>query len=174
MLNENSSQAERLATLSPDARAEFCAGLTEAQARALPHDWNCWARKNQLAPSGNWRTWLVMAGRGFGKQLALDTPLVTPQGWTTMGDVRRGDKAAQAAAKAPVSNGHWHAARGHGSIRGKDKTVISRNETRDHGCRPRIRAAMGNGGGCLPSTSASGPLALHELDHDALRAADES
>ena len=68
-------------------------------------------------------------------------------------------QAAQAAAKAPVSNGHWHAARGHGSIRGKDKTVISRNETRDHGCRPRIRAAMGNGGGCLPPTSAFGLLA---------------
>ena len=29
--------------------------------------------------------------RGAGKALALDTPLVTPSGWTTMGDVRVGD-----------------------------------------------------------------------------------
>lgn len=29
--------------------------------------------------------------RGFGKALAVDTPLPTPSGWTTMGDVREGD-----------------------------------------------------------------------------------
>lgn len=30
-------------------------------------DWPFWARQNQLAPLGNWMTWLVLAGRGFGK-----------------------------------------------------------------------------------------------------------
>lgn len=30
-------------------------------------DWNLTARPNQLAPSGEWLTWLVLAGRGFGK-----------------------------------------------------------------------------------------------------------
>lgn len=30
-------------------------------------DWQAWARPNQLAPSGSWLTWLVLAGRGFGK-----------------------------------------------------------------------------------------------------------
>ncbi|EJU11426.1 hypothetical protein LH128_18919 [Sphingomonas sp. LH128] len=29
--------------------------------------WRLWARPEQLAPIGDWRTWLVMAGRGFGK-----------------------------------------------------------------------------------------------------------
>jgi replicative DNA helicase len=29
--------------------------------------------------------------RGSGKALALDTPLATPSGWTTMGDVKVGD-----------------------------------------------------------------------------------
>lgn len=36
---------------------------------------------------------IIVAGRpGLGKALALDTPLPTPQGWTTMGDVRVGDE----------------------------------------------------------------------------------
>lgn len=35
---------------------------------------------------------IVVAGRpGLGKALALDTPLPTPDGWTTMGEVRAGD-----------------------------------------------------------------------------------
>jgi hypothetical protein len=33
----------------------------------------------------------VIAKKGGGKALALDTPLPTPAGWTTMGDVRAGD-----------------------------------------------------------------------------------
>nr|WP_236549103.1 terminase family protein [Novosphingobium sp. TCA1] len=30
-------------------------------------DWRLWARPSQIAPEGDWRVWLVMAGRGFGK-----------------------------------------------------------------------------------------------------------
>jgi phage terminase large subunit-like protein len=41
--------------------------MTDQQAKALLHDWHVWARPEQLPPPGNWRTWLVMAGRGFGK-----------------------------------------------------------------------------------------------------------
>jgi replicative DNA helicase len=33
-----------------------------------------------------------MAPGGHGKALALDTPLITPTGWTTMGDVQVGDE----------------------------------------------------------------------------------
>ncbi|WBC11136.1 replicative DNA helicase [Micromonospora sp. WMMA1947] len=36
---------------------------------------------------------IIVAGRpGLGKALALDTPLPTPQGWTTMGEVRVGEQ----------------------------------------------------------------------------------
>jgi replicative DNA helicase len=36
---------------------------------------------------------IVVAGRpGLGKALALDTPLATPDGWTTMGDIAVGDE----------------------------------------------------------------------------------
>ncbi|WP_407815534.1 hypothetical protein, partial [Staphylococcus aureus] len=34
---------------------------------------------------------IVAARPGVGKALALDTPLATPSGWTTMGDVAVGD-----------------------------------------------------------------------------------
>jgi len=30
-------------------------------------DWSLWARPAQLAPDGDWRIWLILAGRGFGK-----------------------------------------------------------------------------------------------------------
>ena len=34
----------------------------------LKHDWNFWARDNQLEPdSKDWNTWFINAGRGFGK-----------------------------------------------------------------------------------------------------------
>lgn len=41
--------------------------LTEAEKAKLKWEWPFWARPNQLPPEGDWNTWLVMAGRGFGK-----------------------------------------------------------------------------------------------------------
>lgn len=51
------------------------------------------ARADQRPPpwQDRWRTWAILSGRGTGKALALDTPLPTPSGWTTMGDVSVGD-----------------------------------------------------------------------------------
>jgi len=37
------------------------------QIEALLHDWEIWARPDQLAPAGDWTTWLVLGGRGAGK-----------------------------------------------------------------------------------------------------------
>lgn len=37
------------------------------------------------------QTFGILAKRGVGKALALDTPLPTPSGWTTMGEVKEGD-----------------------------------------------------------------------------------
>ena len=33
----------------------------------LLHDWHFWARGNQRPPDGDWTSWLILAGRGFGK-----------------------------------------------------------------------------------------------------------
>jgi len=43
------------------------ASLSDAEAAALEYDWRAWARPNQIAPPGDWDTWLILAGRGFGK-----------------------------------------------------------------------------------------------------------
>ncbi len=31
------------------------------------YDWSLWGRPEQIAPPGDWRVWLLLAGRGFGK-----------------------------------------------------------------------------------------------------------
>ena len=36
----------------------------------LLHDWELWAREDQLAPAGDWTTWLILGGRGAGKTRA--------------------------------------------------------------------------------------------------------
>lgn len=57
------SYAERFARLRPEARAE----LTPIELGSLEHTWRFWARPDQIAPAGEWSTWLILAGRGFGK-----------------------------------------------------------------------------------------------------------
>jgi phage terminase large subunit-like protein len=64
---ENLSEAESLALLPEPLRNQIIDGLTDQQARHLQFDWHWWARKNQLAPEGDWVHWLLLAGRGFGK-----------------------------------------------------------------------------------------------------------
>ena len=41
--------------------------LTDEQKTEVMWDWGLWARPKQLAPNGDWRVWLILAGRGFGK-----------------------------------------------------------------------------------------------------------
>jgi phage terminase large subunit-like protein len=61
------SPAQLLASLpEPEREAELAKLSTETRA-ALRYHWPFWARPNQLAPDGDWRTWLALAGRGFGK-----------------------------------------------------------------------------------------------------------
>ena len=62
------SPVERLALLTPEQRAKVMASLSEAEQAAFPWAWReWWARPTQLAPPGNWRIWLALAGRGWGK-----------------------------------------------------------------------------------------------------------
>jgi phage terminase large subunit-like protein len=56
-----------LALLPEPARDALAAALSPAEARALLYDWAFWARPAQLPPPGDWRVWLLLAGRGFGK-----------------------------------------------------------------------------------------------------------
>ena len=41
-----------------------------AENREFHYDWKLWGRDAQTQPTGDWRVWLLMAGRGFGKTRA--------------------------------------------------------------------------------------------------------
>jgi len=66
-LSENVSPAELLASLPPKQLATFLKRTSDRELEAIEHDWGWWGRRNQQAPKGDWRTWLLLAGRGFGK-----------------------------------------------------------------------------------------------------------
>lgn len=55
--------------LLPEAEiATIFHDFTDEEAIELMYEWRgFWARPSQIAPDGEWRTWLVLAGRGFGK-----------------------------------------------------------------------------------------------------------
>jgi phage terminase large subunit-like protein len=54
--------------LLPKAQqAKILKSLNDQELEALEYDWLTWGRENQLPPPGDWRVWLLLAGRGFGK-----------------------------------------------------------------------------------------------------------
>ncbi len=55
----------------PEAEREKAwRGVTAEQRKRLRPYWHFWARAEQRPPIGDWRIWLMMAGRGFGKTRA--------------------------------------------------------------------------------------------------------
>jgi phage terminase large subunit-like protein len=61
---------EYLGSLEPGWRSRALAMLPEHIGDALDRAWSEWAHDGQLEPPGNWSTWVIKAGRGFGKTLA--------------------------------------------------------------------------------------------------------
>ena len=54
-----------------EMRAKLIESLSIEEIQYLLTDWSLWARKKQLPPEGgDWRVWLLIAGRGFGKTRA--------------------------------------------------------------------------------------------------------
>ncbi len=54
---------------------EFLSALSARELKALAHDWEIWARPDQLPPleaqgGGRWTSWLMLGGRGAGKTRA--------------------------------------------------------------------------------------------------------
>lgn len=59
-----------LTALDDPERYDFLAELAGDERDLLENYWPLWARREQLPPAGNWRLWLICAGRGFGKTRA--------------------------------------------------------------------------------------------------------
>jgi phage terminase large subunit-like protein len=59
--------ASWLASLPKARLRKILAALSDEEAAVLLYEWGFWARPAQLAPAANWETWLILAGRGYGK-----------------------------------------------------------------------------------------------------------
>ncbi|MGE4305870.1 MAG: DNA-packaging protein [Novosphingobium sp.] len=65
-----SEQLRILNKLTLEERREKLRTLSDTEREEVQTHWKLWARSEQLPPPGDWRTWLIMAGRGFGKTRA--------------------------------------------------------------------------------------------------------
>ncbi|HVG47463.1 MAG TPA: terminase family protein, partial [Rubellimicrobium sp.] len=59
-----------LATQDPDLVRWTLDSHTEGELRGLPYLFDFWAHPHQLPPPGDWRTWVILGGRGAGKTRA--------------------------------------------------------------------------------------------------------
>ncbi|MEE4188258.1 MAG: terminase family protein, partial [Roseobacter sp.] len=64
------SGASWIASAAQLVQDEFLDSLTEGELLALPYLFEFWALDHQLPPEGDWRTWVIMGGRGAGKTRA--------------------------------------------------------------------------------------------------------
>lgn len=64
------SGASWLASAPLATQDAFLASLRENELRALPYLFEFWAGEHQLPPEGDWRTWVILGGRGAGKTRA--------------------------------------------------------------------------------------------------------
>jgi phage terminase large subunit-like protein len=56
-----------LKSLPKEQVQEVLSKLSPQEWEELRYNWAFWARPNQLAPEGDWKILLALAGRGFGK-----------------------------------------------------------------------------------------------------------
>lgn len=86
-----------IASRPEQARATAIQSLSLEEALYLLHDWTFWARPEQLIPPGDWRVFLILAGRGWGK---TRTGAETVAEWVRSGKCRRIALVAPTAADA--------------------------------------------------------------------------
>ena len=56
-----------MASLNEDERTALLSSLDPSVKAELKFHWPFWARPDQMQPEGDWTTWLILAGRGWGK-----------------------------------------------------------------------------------------------------------
>jgi len=70
MSGELAERFAALAALNQADRLWVLNGLRQPELRSLAETWEGWAHDGQFEPEGDWRIWLIRAGRGFGKTRA--------------------------------------------------------------------------------------------------------
>ena len=70
MSKTSDDRAAWLLKLALPDRQVLLARMNEREQQLLRHHWRLWAHAGQLPPPGDWQTWLILAGRGFGKTRA--------------------------------------------------------------------------------------------------------
>src|SRR5712664_709882 len=99
---------------------EFIRGLKAAMAENQPRDWTLSSYNKQTAPDHprhgqrdevtgrqckcegkytTYKTWILMTGRGFGKDSCRNSSIPTPGGWVKLGDIQVGDLVFDEAGK---------------------------------------------------------------------------
>lgn len=69
-LSRGTDLVAHLASLSTEKRERLVRLLGQDESEALDRRWAAWAHRGQRPPDDDWRVWVLMAGRGFGKTLA--------------------------------------------------------------------------------------------------------
>jgi len=64
------SGADWIACAPREDQTEFLQGLDDGVLLALPYLFEFWALPHQIPPEGDWRSWVVLGGRGAGKTRA--------------------------------------------------------------------------------------------------------
>lgn len=74
VLRESEPLAVKVMRMTPEERHTFYDGFSPEELERLEFEWKFWARPNQVPPGaecercrGQWLTWLILAGRGWGK-----------------------------------------------------------------------------------------------------------
>lgn len=87
------SLKERVARMPQHLRLEFLDSLdADTLDMIAREEWFWVARPEQMAPLGDWGILLLLAGRGFGKALALSTMIATITGWKKLEEINPGDQ----------------------------------------------------------------------------------
>mgnify|MGYP002062694791 CR=1 FL=1 len=68
--SEMESGASLIASAPRSVQERFLTSLTDQELAALPYLFEFWALPHQVPPEGEWRTWVILGGRGAGKTRA--------------------------------------------------------------------------------------------------------
>jgi predicted phage terminase large subunit-like protein len=66
-MGRRSSWLDWIASLDASTRSKVLAELSDDDARLMANEWVFSARPDQLPPPGDWKTWVICSGRGWGK-----------------------------------------------------------------------------------------------------------